>query len=138
MSSSLKKQNIMQIAGMDEFIKKLDKISDESKKKITKALEKGAELPKQDMLDFVSEGMHYVTGATKQSWSDLKVEWDGNKLVGAMGFDADKGGFPSIFLDLGTPTITPTYFIYYAQRNNWHAIEAIFNKTIKDILKEVT
>ena len=60
------------------------------------------------------------------------------------GFDGNKGGFPAIFLDVGTPNrparygqVKPSYFIYYSVENNLKKIHAIQNEELMKIVKEL-
>lgn len=54
------------------------------------------------------------------------------------GFDVDKGGLPALFLDIGTPKIKPTFFIFYAVENNLSKIHAIQQEELTKVLKELT
>lgn len=51
------------------------------------------------------------------------------------GFDAKNGGLPALFLDIGTPKIKPTFFIYYAVENNLKAIHEIQKAELTKILE---
>ena len=51
------------------------------------------------------------------------------------GFDANDGGLPALFLDIGTPKIKPTFFIYYAVENNLKRIHEIQKEELTKILE---
>lgn len=51
------------------------------------------------------------------------------------GFDAKNGGLPALFLDIGTPKIKPTFFIYYAIERNYPTIHAIQRAELMKILE---
>lgn len=51
------------------------------------------------------------------------------------GFDAKNGGLPALFLDIGTPKIKPTFFIYYAVENNLKKIHEIQKEELTKILE---
>lgn len=53
------------------------------------------------------------------------------------GFDAKKGGLPALFLDIGTPKIKPSFFIYYAVENNMKKIHEIQMQELSRIVKEL-
>ena len=60
------------------------------------------------------------------------------------GFDADKGGIPALWLDIGTPNrdpkygqVKPSFFIYYSVENNLKKIHAIQNEELMKIVKEL-
>lgn len=53
------------------------------------------------------------------------------------GFDAENGGLPALFLDIGTPKIKPSFFIYYAVENNMKQIHDIQMGELRKILKEL-
>lgn len=51
------------------------------------------------------------------------------------GFEVAKGGLPALFLDIGTPKIKPSFFIYYAVENNMSKIHAIQKEELTKILE---
>lgn len=51
------------------------------------------------------------------------------------GFDANNGGLPALFLDIGTPTQQPYFFIHYAVENNLKRIHEIQKEELTKILE---
>lgn len=126
------------MSGLDHVIKKIDGTSNNVKDVVTKALENASKYPEKDMLDFIKR--HRFTGITEESFEELKVKWSGNRFSADMGFDADKGGVPAVFLDkgttvFGTPRIKPSFFIYYAFANNWANMHREVDKATKEIVE---
>ena len=68
--------------GFDELAKSLDVADNVLKKAIEDCMKKSAELPKRDMLDFMSK--HKLTGVTERSFKDLDITWKGNVCTGAI------------------------------------------------------
>ena len=60
------------------------------------------------MLGYIRQ--HKLTGRTEDSF--VEEYSAANGIVTAnIGFNASKGGLPAIFLNVGTPTIRPSFFI---------------------------
>lgn len=130
------KSGMMQFYGFEELAKKLDGISESDIKKIIEdCLQKSSEPIKNDMLEFMKA--HHDTGQTEESFITTDLVWEGNVCKGNVGFDIDKGGIASIFLDVGTPKQKPYYFIYYAVNNNMDKVKKIQSQALKDILEKV-
>jgi hypothetical protein len=65
----------------------------------------------------------------------VKVYDDESILYFQYGFDANNGGLPALFLDVGTPKITPSFFIYYAVENNLSKIHALQREELMKIVE---
>lgn len=65
----------------------------------------------------------------------VKVVSEDDCLYFEYGFDANNGGLPALFLDIGTPKQKPTFFIYYAVENNLSKIHAIQKEELTKILR---
>lgn len=119
--------------GDKELIKKLDSIGANVEKVCAEALTLSVQKPKQEMLDFISQ--HRKTGITESSFEEeIKVE-DG-VITAVVGFQPPKG-LPALFLNLGTPTIEPTFFVDKAVENNLDEIRNIQLKYISEMFKGV-
>lgn len=132
--SSLGKHSALEFYGFDKLVKKLDMSEKQIKESVSEALIRSAVYPKKDMLDFMKK--HRLTGTTEESWEDANVYWEGTKCKGDIGFSIDKGGIASLMLDIGTPKIKPSFFIYYAINNNRKRIKEEQNKALEEILKK--
>ncbi len=130
-----KKGNFIEFYGSAELLNKIEDAAGNVNKAVEKALVKSAELPKKDMLDFIRQ--HKDTGTTEASFVDNEVKWDGDRLTLKTGFDIKKGGLPALFLDIGTPKIKPSFFVYYAVEKNVNKIKQIQQETLQEILKEL-
>ena len=76
-----------------------------------------------------TKGVKGFTGGSVQTVSEEDC------LYFEYGFDAKNGGLPALFLDIGTPKIKPTFFIYYAVENNLKAIHSIQKAELMKILE---
>lgn len=81
---------------------------------------------------FVGTTTRGVKGFTGGS---VQVVSEEDCLYFEYGFDAKNGGLPALFLDIGTPKIKPTFFIYYAVENNMARIHAIQREELMRILE---
>lgn len=83
---------------------------------------------------FVGTTTSGVQGFTGGS---VKTVGEEDCLYFEYGFDAKDGGLPALFLDIGTPKIKPTFFIYYAVENNLKRIHDIQREELTKILEEL-
>lgn len=81
---------------------------------------------------FVGTTTRGVKGFTGGSVKTVSEE---DCLYFEYGFDAKDGGLPALFLDIGTPKIKPTFFIYYAVENNLKRIHEIQKEELTKILE---
>ena len=81
---------------------------------------------------FVGSTTSGVKGFTGGSVKTVSEE---DCLYFEYGFDANDGGLPALFLDVGTPKIKPTFFIYYAVENNLKRIHEIQKEELTKILE---
>lgn len=65
----------------------------------------------------------------------VEVVSESDCLFFEYGFEVEKGGLPALFLDIGTPKIKPTFFIYYAIERNYSTIHAIQRAELMKILE---
>lgn len=105
---------------------------------LTDALYNSSRYFKDDIEGFMDPSKHpkYGTGRTQASMLDeIKNDGKGNiKLT--IGYNVTKGqGLPALFFDIGTPTIKPTYFVYYARSNNHDKIKQEQINTVTKFLQ---
>lgn len=168
-SSSIKRKNALYLEfdtykWLEQFDKKVEDFNGKGGA-FERAVARIVKVVNQDITTFMNE--HNVTGATMESltpapiltWGDdsyfkqlgkkkKKVNSsDANKniLFVEFGFQIDKGGLPSIFLDVGRPGIKykngyvgkpqqPHFVLYYVVERNM----ATFNKYFKEeVMKEL-
>ncbi len=123
----------IEMYGVGDLLKKIEKAGGDVEKAITKAVEKSVELPKRDMLNFMAK--HHKTGHTEESFTVYPIEWKDGVGTVRLGFSVRKGGLPAIFLNYGTPTIQPSFFIQEAIDNNIDEIHQIHRNTLEEILE---
>lgn len=122
--------------GGDELLRKIEELAGSIKEPMERALLAGAELPKRDMLDFMAK--HKRTGRTEQSFIMGDIEWvNDNYLRFKLGFDIKKGGLPALFLDIGTPKIKPSFFIYHAFEGNESEIYRMQREALENVVKQI-
>jgi len=125
----------IEIYGISDLLKKLEKAGGDLESAITKAVEKSIEIPKQDMMNFMAQ--HHKTGGTEESFTVTPIKWKDGLASVQVGFSVRKGGLPAIFLNYGTPKIQPSFFIQHAVDDNIDAIHEIHRNTLEEILKEL-
>ena len=121
--------------GTDELIQKLDRLGGNVDEVLASALLKSAEKPKEEMLAYIKE--HKRTGLTESTFTEnIEHERDSGTIYLEVGFDIKKGGLPALFLNYGTPTIEPSFFINNAIDNNIEEIKRAQIETIEKAIKE--
>lgn len=125
----------LEMYGVGDLLKKIEKAKGNLEQAIEKAVMKSVELPKRDMLNYIKQ--HHLTGQTEESFTVTPIEWENGVGTVYVGFSVRKGGLPAIFLNVGTPKITPSFFIDKAVENNVDEIHRIQRQTLEEILKEL-
>lgn len=98
----------IQFAGDSALLKKLEAIGANVEEACLEVIRVSAQKPKAEMLGYIRQ--HKLTGRTEDSF--VEEYSAANGIVTAnIGFNASKGGLPAIFLNVGTPTIRPSFFI---------------------------
>lgn len=127
--------------GTDEIIQKLDRLGVDVKEELKNALLKCAEKPVQEMRDFIATN-HHRTGATENSLIVRTEDDDDNgKVFVRVGFNLNKEdgkpGLPALFLNYGTPTQEPTFFINKIIENDIDEIKRIQQETLEVVARKV-
>lgn len=130
--TSLGKHSAVEFYGFDELIKKLDRSEKEIKRAIEESMRRSSVYPKNDMIKYIQA--HHFTGLTEEAFDDLEIVWNGNVCKGNIGFNIEKGGIAALMLDIGTPKIKPSFFIYYAVNNNIKKMHDEQSKALEEIL----
>lgn len=120
--------------GTTELLQKLEKAGGNLEKEITKAFERSIKKPKQEMLDFIKQ--HKQTGVTEESFVE-NIKSGKENIFCEVGFSTRKGGIASIFLNVGTPFMEPTFFIDNAVENNLDEIKKEQENALKEAFKEL-
>lgn len=113
--------------GIDEWIDKLG-LADERAESIAGALMGvAARIPEEKLREWWVQGGH-IRRRRNGTLTKLGhvIEHEGSQWVARVGFDAPSGGFPALFLDVGTPHITPRFFVF-----------AAFQASIPDVMREM-
>lgn len=131
--SSVKRGNLIEMYGVSELLKNIEKAGASVDEAVKKAVDKSLEIVGADMQNFMSQ--HKDTGDTIASYEQVSAKVDGGKVVGNAGYKVDDGGLPAIFLDVGTPKQRPYFYRYYAVENNQKKIEDIQRATLEEILR---
>lgn len=130
--SSVKRKNLIEMHGVSELLKNIEKAGGSVDEAVKKAVDKSLEIVGNDMQNFMAQ--HKQTGDTIASYEQVPAKADGGKVVGNAGYKVDDGGLPAIFLDVGTPKQRPYFYRYYAVENNRKKIEQIQRATLEEIL----
>lgn len=124
----------MSFSGVDEIIHDIERLSSDIPKAVEKAVIKSGELATQEYLKVIDK--HRYSGLTEDSIKmNLNVKNDGEKITLQTGFDIDRGGIASIWLDRGTPVQKPVKFIQKVKRNK--AVKEAIEKTLKKEVKKL-
>ena len=131
--NSLKRGNIVEMYGMKELLNKIEDAGGKVDEAVAKAVNNSLEQVGMKMQLFMLE--HRETGDTYQSYEQIMARIKDNKVEAMVGYNVEKGGLPSIFLDVGTPKQTPYFFRYYAVENSREQIKQIQRATLNEILE---
>ena len=137
--------------GVDELIAKLDALGGGVADAAEEALKRSAEIVETDMRNFMKAHTKPTPGPHTIDTLDTEIKRAGTSIAGVTGFKMRNVpgsgdipvGLPALFLDIGTyggPHIKPTYFVYYAYKNNADKIaqvqREVFRRYISDIMEK--
>lgn len=131
--SSIKRGNIVEMYGVSELLKSLEKAGGKVDEACKKAVDNSLEYVGMKMQLFMMG--HKVSGDTYASYEQIMASVKGNSVTAMVGYNSKNGGLPAIFLDVGTPKQKPYFFRYYAVENSKKQIEEIQRYTLEEILK---
>ena len=98
------------VKGDHELITQIEKMGGDIEKALVEGIELSGKHATTRYKKFIEK--HYYTGITEESIvANPKAKIDGSKITMQTGFDIEKGGYPAIALDKGTPKQKPLYFI---------------------------
>lgn len=122
--------------GFEELLQKIIDAGGDLEDSLSQSLKASAKPISNDLTSFMRK--HHRTGDTLRSFEDVH---DVDKMRGIihykLGFDIKKGGLPALFLDLGTPTMKPTFFVYYAFKNNEDRVKREQENALLEILEDL-
>ena len=124
--------------GLTELLQKIDDAGGSVPEALSRAIQESSAPIGADMLKFMAQ--HHRTGKTAASYTDvvdIKGYGSSGFITYKLGFDTKKGGLPALFLDIGTPTITPSFFVYYAIENNADNVVQAQQRALEKALKEL-
>lgn len=133
--SSIKRQNIIEMYGVSELLKKLENAGGNVDEAVRKSVDASLKIVGKDMQSFMRK--HEFTGETIRSYEEIPAYISGNSVNGMVGYNIKNGGLPAIFLDVGTPKQKGTFFRYYAVENHVDEIKEIQKSTIDEIFEEL-
>lgn len=124
----------MDFYGFEDLLLKIQAAEGNVMEAVMDAMHEGAKPIQGDLLRFMAK--HRQTGVTEASMTEATHQFNsGMSLYYEMGFDIKKGGLPALFLDIGTPKIAPSFFVYYAFKENTDNVKMLQEKALKKALK---
>ena len=133
--NSIKRENMIEMYGVSDLLKKLEKAGGNVEQAVKKCVENSLQQVGMKMQLFMME--HRDTGDTYESFDMKPVEINDGTVTSIIGYQVKKGGLPAIFLDVGTPTRKGHFFRYYAVENSRKQIEQIQRATLEEILGDL-
>lgn len=124
--------------GMEELVQKIVDAGGKVEPALRRSIKASAVPIEKDLRNFMAK--HYKTGETISSLTSIQeIEGLGSSgyITYKLGFDIKKGGLPALFLDIGTPKITPSFFVYYAFQNNLDNSIREQENALKEVLEEL-
>lgn len=123
----------MDFYGTSELLKKIEAAGGNVENAVSRAVARSMEVPKRDMQAFVSR--HHLTGATERSFDETPFEWKNGLLKYAVGYNMKAGGIAALFLDVGTPTMRPYFFINQTVEKNISQIRDAQQAALREIFR---
>ena len=138
------KNNGLTLWGVDDLIDKLSELGGNVEQAAEDALRATAEIVEADMRQFMTEHKRPGPGPHTVDALATVIKKNGTSIYGQTGFKMRNVpgsgdipvGLPALFLDIGTPHIAPSYFVYYAYRNNVDKIVQVQKETFKKYVSE--
>lgn len=128
--------------GFEELLQKIIDAGGDLEDSLAKSLEASAKPIANDLTGFMRE--HHRTGKTLRSFEDVhSIDRARGFIFYKLGFNKDKDGLPALYLDVGTktelgaPRIEPTFFVYYAFKNNADRVKREQENALLEILEEL-
>lgn len=122
--------------GFEELLQKIDDAGGNVVDAVVEAAKASSKPIKADLLGFMAK--HRLTGATEASFTDVQEVKKGYGIISyKLGFDKEHDGLPALFLDIGTPTIKPTFFVYHAFEDNVDKVKAEQEAALRKAFEEL-
>lgn len=122
--------------GFEELLQKIIDAGGDLEDSISKSLVASSKPIEKDLTDFMSKHRH--TGDTLRSFDNVhSIDRNRGFVSYKLGFDIKKGGLPALFFDIGAPTIKPTFFVYYAFKNNVDRVKREQENALLEILEDL-
>lgn len=141
--TSFKRNGMVSIHGVSDLLKKIEKAQGRVDDAVMKATDASLAVigkEAQRLMRPLSPGKS-GTGDTYRSFEQRPAEMNGKFVQASVGYDVDKGGLPSIFLDVGisgTPKREPKkghFWRYYAVENTRSQVAEAQKKALNEILE---
>lgn len=135
----------VEFAGFDEVLKKLNKLGADTKQITEDALQKSFDIVTKKAEAAIAapnlpKGGKFSHGGTERSLTrTLEVTWTGTEAVAPVGFNAKKGGLPSIFMIKGSPRymkVQAVYDAFYSSATEGEVLNAqreVFFKAMEEL-----
>ncbi len=122
--------------GFEELLQKIVNAGGNLETALTRSLVASSKPIEHDLLNYMEK--HRLTGKTIESFQNVyDVDRIGGYIRYKLGFDIKQGGLPALFLDLGTPKIKPSFFVYYAFMNNADNVKKEQEIALREVFKEL-
>ena len=131
--SSIKRGNLVDMYGVDDLLKKIEKAGGKVDEAVKKAVDNSLEYVGMQMQLFMLG--HRQTGDTYSSYEQIMARVKKDKVEAMVGYNIEEGGLPAIFLDVGSPKQEPYFYRYYAVENSRQQLQEIQRATLNEILE---
>lgn len=125
--------------GVDELLEKVQALGENITDVAAEAMQESADLIEADLRAFMEKHTRPGQGPHTIDALGTVIKKHGSSVSGTTGFKMRNVdgygnipvGLPALFLDIGTPHIEPTYFVYYAYKNNLPKILEVQKKVFE-------
>jgi HK97 gp10 family phage protein len=127
----------LELTGVEELLQSIEKMGGDINQAAEKAILASAKPFHQELKLAIKK--HRRSGLTEATLHEpTKVHWEGNRCSLQVGFNLKAGGLPALFLEYGTPRMKARPFIRPAINRSRKNMKAIQQKTLSELLKEIT
>lgn len=125
--------------GIDELLEKVQALGENVTDVAAEAMQESADIIEADLRAFMEKHTRPGQGPHTIDALGTVIKKHGSSVSGTTGFKMRNVdghgnipvGLPALFLDIGTPHIEPTYFVYYAYKNNLSKVLEVQKKVFE-------
>lgn len=132
----------LNIEGFDELLKKIEQAGGSINGAVDKCMKQSAQFQKKELKTQMQKKK--ITTSLINRMPDPEIEWNGNTCTARVGYKKGaynpkdlSDGYEAIFINYGTPRISPRNFIQAAKNKARPQIKKLQEQTLNEILEDL-